>query len=66
MKQKNESELTETEFKELVCKLAVALAPEVLKRVSNDEALDRNVALFSYDVAEATRAVLKDRHSNRF
>lgn len=57
-----DSELTPAEFKKLVCDLAVAIAPEIIKKKEKEpDDHDRCIAYLAYDFADAIKVVLKDR-----
>lgn len=53
-------ELTDQEFKKLVLKVAVKIAPTLVKESTSSDAASDLVATYSYHIADAVKSILKD------
>ena len=56
----NASHLTDQEFKELVIKVAIKIAPKIIENSKNGDIAADAVATYSYHIAEAVSSILKD------
>ncbi|MDY3351880.1 hypothetical protein PG357_07760 [Riemerella anatipestifer] len=67
---KKNIELTQEEFKKLVCDLAIKITPVLLenkiKENNNNIDLEAFIACLSYDIADAIKVVLNDRFNAKF
>ena len=53
-------ELTDQEFKKLVLKVAVKIAPKFVNESTNSDDASTLVATYSFHIADAVKSILKD------
>jgi|GEM_PF-5339307 len=55
-------ELTNEDFKKLVCEIAIKISPLLIKKKEGKDP-ENDIALYAYDIADAVRSVLKNRNN---